>query len=154
MGFWREQGSKVKSRGFTLLEMMVATTIMAIAVVGLMASLSGAARNAARLRDYDRAVQLARLRMNELQLDVSFPRNSEVSGQFDRSLTSGLECGWRARVSLWKTPPYPVVGEFALERLDLEVWWAAGASRRTLTMSSYRRHVLTADEAAQLAAAQ
>ena len=140
-------------RGFTLLEMMVATTIMAIAVVGLMAGLSGAVRNAARLRDYDRAVQLARLRMNELLLDEGFPRNAEVTGQFDRSLSSGLECGWRARVGIWKAPPYPVVGEFALERLDLEVWWGAGASRRTLALSSYRRHLLTQDEAAQALAA-
>jgi general secretion pathway protein I len=140
-------------RGFTLLEMMVATTIMAIAVVGLMAGLSGAARNAARLRDYDRAVQLARLRMNELLLDETIPRNAEVAGQFDRSLSSGLECGWRARASLWKMPPYPVPGEFALERLELEVWWVSGAGRRTLAMSSYRRRVLTADEVANLAAA-
>jgi type II secretory pathway pseudopilin PulG len=133
--------------------MMVATTIMAIAVVGLMSSLSGAARNAARLRDYDRAVQLARLRMNELLLDESASRNAELAGQFDRSLSSGLECGWRARTSLWKTPPYPVPGEFALERLDLEVWWGSGASRRTLALTSYRRHALTPDEAGQLVAA-
>jgi type II secretion system protein I len=139
-------------RGFTLLEMMVAATVMAIAVVGLMSTLSGAARNAARLRDYDRAVQLARLRMNELLLDEAIPRNAEVAGQFDRSLSSGLECGWRARVSLWKTPPYLAPGDFALERLDLEVWWGAGAGRRTLAISSYRRHALTQDEVVQLAA--
>jgi hypothetical protein len=131
--------------------MMVASTIMAIAVVGLMATLSGAARNAARLRDYDRAVQLARLRMNELLLDETIPPNTEVAGDFDRSLSSGLECGWRARASLWKLPPYPVPGEFALERLDLEVWWGSGAGRRTLAMASYRRHALTVDEAAQMA---
>ncbi len=39
--------------------MIVATTIMAIAIVGLLAGISGATRNAARLRDYDRAVELA-----------------------------------------------------------------------------------------------
>jgi len=140
-------------RGFTLLEMMVAATIMAIAVVGLMSGLSGAARNAARLRDYDRAVQLARLRMNELLLDETTPRNVEVAGEFDRSLSAGLACGWRARASLWRMPPYPSPGEFALERLELEVWWVSGAGRRTLAMSSYRRRVLTPEEVARLAAA-
>ena len=49
--------------------MMVATIIMAIAIVGLLSGISGATRNAARLRDYDRAVQLARLRMNDLLVD-------------------------------------------------------------------------------------
>jgi len=139
-------------RGFTLLEMLVASTIMAVAIVGLLSGIAGATRNAARLRDYDRAVQLARLRMNELLLDEAIPRNAEVAGQFDRSLSSGLECGWRARVSLWKTPPYLAPGDFALERLDLEVWWGAGAGRRTLAISSYRRHALTQDEVVQLAA--
>ena len=84
---------------------------------------------------------------------MSVARNAEVAGQFDRSLSSGLECGWRARASLWKMPPYPVPGEFALERLDLEVWWGAGAGRRTLALTSYRRHTITPDDAAQLVAA-
>ena len=48
------------SRGFTLLEMMVATVILAVVVVGVMVGISGALRNASRLTSYDRAVQLAR----------------------------------------------------------------------------------------------
>ena len=63
--------------------MIVATTIMGVAVTGLLAGLSGATRNAARLRDYDRVVQLARLRMNELLLDERLPRDTVVSGEFD-----------------------------------------------------------------------
>ena len=55
--------------GFTLLEMIVATVILAVAVVGVMAGISAALRNAARLTSYDRAVQLARQRMNDLLLD-------------------------------------------------------------------------------------
>jgi len=80
-------------RGFTLLEMVVATTIMGIAVVGLLAGLSGAVRNAARLRDYDRAVQLAQLRMNEMLLDDRLPRNVDLQGAFDPSLSGGVESG-------------------------------------------------------------
>ena len=38
--------------------MLVASSIMAVALVGLMSTLSGSARNAARLRDYDRVVSL------------------------------------------------------------------------------------------------
>ena len=77
----------------------------------------------------------------------------EVAGEFDRSLSAGLACGWRARASIWRMPPYPSPGEFALERLELEVWWGLGAGRRTLAMSSYRRHALTPEEAAQMVAA-
>ena len=42
-------------RGFTLLEVMVATTIMGIAVVTLLSALSTSVRNATRLTDYVRA---------------------------------------------------------------------------------------------------
>ena len=42
-------------RGFTLLEVLVATVIMGIAVAGLIAGLSQSAKNASRLTDYDSA---------------------------------------------------------------------------------------------------
>ena len=92
-------------RGFTLLEMIVATTIMAIAVVGLLSGISGATRNAARLRDYDRVVQLARLRMNELLVDQRLPRDTVLAGAFDPAQTGGLEAGWQARLTTFEMPP-------------------------------------------------
>ena len=132
-----------RKRGFTLLEMVVATTIMGVAVVSLMASLSTATRSAARLQDYDRAVQLGRVRMNELILDRTLPHNSMVSGEFDPSQTGGLEAGWRARLSLFEMPPHPVPGDTAIDRLELEIWWASGQRRRTFTLDAYRPRILS-----------
>ena len=131
-----------QQRGFTLLEMIVATTIMGIAVVGLLSGLSGATRNAARLLDYDRAAQLARLRMNELLLDRGFPRNTPVSGPFDPSLTGGIEAGWQARLENFEMPPHPAPGEMALDRIELQVWWTSGTGRRTFTLDAFRPRVL------------
>jgi general secretion pathway protein I len=136
-------------RGFTLLEMIVATTIMGIAVVGLLVGISGATRNAARLRDYDRVVQLARLRMNELLLDERIPLNSEISGQFDPALTGGLNAGWRARVTVAETSPAPPApGDFVLDRIQLEIWWMAGPQRRTFALDTYRRRTLRPEDIA------
>lgn len=130
-------------RGFTLLEMIVATTIMGIAVVGLLSGISGATRNAARLRDYDRAVQLARLRLNELLLDRRIPRNTTISGPFDPSLTGGIEAGWQARLENFELPPHPYPGQLALDRLELQVWWTSGTEHRTFTLDGYRPRTLT-----------
>jgi general secretion pathway protein I len=133
-------------RGFTLLEMVVATAIMGIAIVGLLSGISGAARNAARLREHDRAVQLARLRMNDLLLDDALPRDAEVEGTFEGSLTGGIEAGWRARRSIFEMPPAPVPGGFALDRIQLEVWWMSGAQRRTFTLDGFRRRTLKPED--------
>jgi type II secretory pathway pseudopilin PulG len=123
--------------------MIVATTVMAIAVVGLLAAISGAERNAARLREYDRATQLARLRMNELLLDRQAPRDTEISGPFDPSLTGGIEAGWRARISTFEKSPTPGPGQFALDQVELEVWWKSGGHERTFTLDGYRRRIVT-----------
>jgi general secretion pathway protein I len=130
-------------RGITLLEMVVATTILAIAVVGLMAGMSGTTRNAARLQDYDRAVQLGRTKMNDLILDNLLPRGVQVSGEFDRTQSGGMEAGWRARVTQFELPPVMAVGEAALDRLELEVWWRSGKAIRTYTLDAYRPRPLT-----------
>ena len=136
------------SRGFTLLEMIVATTILAVAIVGVMAGISGALRNAARLTSYDRAVQLARQRMNEMLLDDRLPRNSVFEGPFDPQQAGGLDAGWRARVTLFEKPPAQVVGEMGIDRIELEVWWMSGPQRRTFSLDGYRPHPLQAQDIA------
>jgi general secretion pathway protein I len=122
--------------------MIVATTIMAIAVVALLSGISGATRSAARLRDYDRVVQIARLRMNELLADRRLAHDTVASGTFDPSLAGGLEAGWRARLTTFEMPPAPAPGALSLERIELEVWWTSGPQRRTFTLDSYRRSAL------------
>jgi general secretion pathway protein I len=134
------------TRGFTLLEMIVATVILAVAIVGVMAGISGALRNAARLTSYDRAVQLARLRMNELLLDDRLPRNSVIEGAFDPQQAGGLDAGWRARVTLFEKPPAQLVGEMGIDRIELEVWWMTGVQRRTFSLDGYRPHMLRAED--------
>lgn len=135
-------------RGFTLLEMIVATVILAVAVVGLMSGVSGAMRNAARLTAYDRVAQLARLRMNNLLLDYRLPRNSVVSGDFDPAQTGGMNAGWRARAILFETPPSPGPGQTALQRIELEIWWMSGRERRTFTLDAFRPYMLQPSDVA------
>ncbi|MGD0774605.1 MAG: type II secretion system protein [Candidatus Solibacter sp.] len=131
-------------RGFTLLEMLVATTIMGIAVAGLMSGISSTTRNAARLRDYDRVVQLARLRMNSLLTD---PRaNGSGEGLFDPAITGGLECGWRAQVSVAEKVPTAAAGDYVLDHVQLEIWWTSGGQRRSFPLESYRRRTLRTED--------
>lgn len=126
-------------RGFTLLEMLVATLIMAIAVVGLLSGVSSSMRNADRVKDYDRAVMLARAKMDALLLDYEIPRLQVITGEFDPEMMGGARGGWRARCSIFELPPTPGVAVNFTERVELEVWWMSGATRRQFLLEGFRR---------------
>src|SRR5205085_7314962 len=88
----RAAGEPVRSRrGFTLLEVLVATTIMGIAVVTLLSALSTSVRNATWLTDYDRAVLLARAKMDSLLVDPALPRQTVMEQPLDPVLLGGAK---------------------------------------------------------------
>lgn len=126
--------------------MLVASTIMAIAIVGLLNGIGAATRNAARLRDYDRATQLARLRMNELLADQTSPAGGGLSGSFDRRLTGGMDFEWQARISTIEMPPNPMTGQPCLQRVELQIKWTSGAQQKSFTLDAFRTHILTAGD--------
>jgi general secretion pathway protein I len=127
-------------RGFTLLEILVATAIMGIAVAGVMSGLAASARNASRITQYDRAAILARLRMDELLVDQSTPRNQFFGGQYQPFETGGVQAGWQARIVPFEAVgPQPVPGQPAVERIELEIWWMDGPTRRTFALDGVRR---------------
>jgi general secretion pathway protein I len=130
----------VNQKGFTLLEVLVATVIMGIAVAGLIAGLSQSVKNASRLTDYDRAAMLAHTKMNDLLLDVNLPFDGSMEGQFDRDQTGGVPGGWRASLRPFDLPPKAQPGTVILQRIALELWWQpATGTRRTIQLESYRQ---------------
>ena len=126
-------------RGFTLLEVMVATTIMGIAVVTLMSGLSTSVRNASRLTDYDRVALLARAKMDALLVDPKLPLGTVMDEPLDASLLGGARGGWRAQVTPFENAPSPVPGAFGLDRIQLEIWWMSGEQRRSFSLEAFRR---------------
>lgn len=132
----------MRQRGFTLLEMLVATLIMGVAVVGLLSNLSTSLSNAARLTDYDRAALLAKRKMDELLLDPHLPRMAVLEGKFDPAVAGGVEAGWKAHISPFESPPEASPGITILDRVELEVWWQSGASRKSFQIEAYRPFVI------------
>jgi general secretion pathway protein I len=130
-------------RGFTLLEVMVATTVMGIAVVTLMSGLSTSVRNASRLTDYDRVALLARAKMDALLVDPKLPLATVMEDSLDPVLLGGARGGWRAQVTPFETAPSPVPGALGLDRVQLEIWWISGAQRRSFGLEAFRRSVAT-----------
>ena len=135
LGFLRTLRSSAVT-GFTLLEMIVATALMSIAVVGLLSLLSGTLSNAARIQEYDRAAMLARTKMNELLLLSPLPLDRPFGGQWDATT------GWTARAEVFERPPNAFPGAFQLVRINLEIWWMAGGRRKSVTLEGFRREMI------------
>jgi general secretion pathway protein I len=141
-------------RGFTLLEVLVATLIMGIAITGLLTSLTGSLRNTARLTEYDRASMLARRQMDELLAQPRLPAAGQMEGRFTLPEAGGVEAGWKARLSLFESGPAVVPGARVLQRVELQVWWKPGGELRSLQVETYRVMVLLRDDMLALGAGQ
>ena len=122
-----------RKRGFTLLEMIVATALMSISVVGLLSLLSGTLSNAARIKQYDRVAMLARTKMNELLLLSPLPLGQPLAGQWDENT------GWKAQVEPFERPRNFGPGAYQLVRINLEIWWKADGQRKSVTLEGFRR---------------
>src|ERR1035438_2642988 len=107
--------------GFTLLEVLVATVIMGVAVTGLIVGLSQSVKNAGRLADYDRAVMLARTRMNDLLLNVNVPFDGSVNGVFPSDEAGGIPSGWNASLRPYEVPPNAQPGATVLQQIALDI---------------------------------
>ncbi len=136
------QRRRHRQRGFTLLEVLVAAVIMAIAVAGLMGSLATSTRNAARLSQYDRATLLARQKMDELLVATELRRGLPLQGSFDPALTGGQEIGWSAVVQPFEIPPGAAPGQWVVDRIQLQIWWMDGVTRHEFSLEGFRRGIL------------
>jgi len=128
--------------GFTLLEVLVATMIMGVAVAGLLNTISAAAHNAARLTQYDRAVLLAKSKMDELLAEPKLARNSPLAGEFDPVQTGGVPCSWQATVTTLDTIPGSAPGYWVVDRIQLEIDWMDGTVKHSFSLEGFRRGVL------------
>jgi len=124
-----------RQQGFTLLEVMVATTIMAIAVVTLLSALTTSLRNASTLIDSDKAAMLGKQTLDALLVDTNLSPGQEFQGQFNPDIT-GVNGGWRARVAPFETQPN-VRGR--IDRIVVEIWWKRGFGQRTMQLEGFRR---------------
>jgi general secretion pathway protein I len=136
--------------GFTLLEVLVATLILGIAVVGLLSNITTSMRNAARVTDYDRASMVAKRKMEELLTDQRLPRNLMIQGPIHPTLMGGQPAGWRGRLSLFEAPPSVGLVTPVLDRLELEIWWGPEENRRSVFLESFREGRLSPEEAQML----
>jgi prepilin-type N-terminal cleavage/methylation domain-containing protein len=137
---------RTQQRGFTLLEALVATMIMGIAVAGILEALTASTRNVIRLTQADRAVLLARTKMDELLVNDGLIRKTDLGGPFSAAESGAMTAGWRARVTPIESAPAATERNWVIDRIELEIWWMDGATRRSFSLEGYRRSLLPPGE--------
>lgn len=122
-------GGVASEHGFSLLEVLVAFTILALAVATILSLFSSGLRNTAVAADYARAVTLAESRLATIQgRDVTRLESGINEGSMD-----GFT--WHSRIS-----PYDALGNnpnrTRLYQIDVSVKWGEGVRQRTVQLST------------------
>lgn len=99
-----------RQRGFTLMEMLVAVGVLAIALGAIIGNGARFANNAAGLRDKSLALFVARNRMTEIELGKAWP----ALGKANEDVELGdIKWTWRTEVKTTQDP--------GLRRIDIRV---------------------------------
>jgi general secretion pathway protein I len=98
------------SRGFTLLEILIALTVLAVAMGAIIKAASDYTSGLSHLRDRTMANWVARNVLNEFQLSNDWPRVGQSKGDMEMG---HYEWRWLAKISQTDEPE--------LRRLDVEV---------------------------------
>ncbi|HEY0721305.1 MAG TPA: prepilin-type N-terminal cleavage/methylation domain-containing protein [Gammaproteobacteria bacterium] len=118
-------------RGFTLLEVVVAFAILAMAVTTLLAMFGSGVRNTTLASDYQRALVLAEARMNYLQGIAPNQLHPEIyQGEGEGGLL------WRSEVSVYPTEATETA--LLLYRIDVQTSWRDGGHTRLIELSTLR----------------
>ena len=104
-----------KTKGFTLLEVMVALFVVAIALGGVIKVMGNAARNSARLSDRTFAQWVALNELAELRIKKPWPKLGEVKGEQEM-----VERKWNWVQKTIKT------ADAKVRRVELSVWAPEG----------------------------
>ena len=112
--------------------MIVATAILATAIIGLLTLTTVSLSNAAVVREYDRAAMLARSKMSELLEVRPLQLGAPLSGAFDHSTV------WEARALPFEAVPPVRVGGTMLVRIELTVRWAQRKREKFIQIEGYR----------------
>lgn len=129
-----------RTRGFTLLELLVAIAILAVALVGVMQTVTQGINSSIISRDRARAVELAEMKLTELRLDPTLEPGTQED-EFD-----DLQPGWR-----WTSD----VSETELEgllRIQVTVSWEQGGHSRAVEIETCFAPDALVDPTAELSA--
>jgi general secretion pathway protein I len=124
------------SQGFTLLEILVAFTVMGVLLTVLLQVFSSGLRAAQLGEQYTRAVLLAQTKLASLAVEEDGLKLGERVGHFDDAFE------WRSRVIAYPTDAYPQPNELGVPVYPVsamvKVTWQTGERQRSVSLKTLR----------------
>ena len=126
----------ISQAGITLLEVLIAISLLGISFAAIFSGLSAGLRSAGRLEGYQQSVEFATEKLNELVLDPTV-----AAGQ-ERSAVSPSGIRWKMRTELVDTRPLSDPERPAqLVRINLQVLWASGVGTQRFTLQTLKLYI-------------
>jgi len=131
----------MRRKGFSLLEVLVALTLIGIVFSLVFSGISGAARNLQRVDDVDRRVNLARTKLAELDLVPRLRANDSAAGEFPDGTRWTVESV--NFIPPVESPSKPNPG--SMIRIDLTLEWTGRNGIQKRVIHSYRYQPASTD---------
>lgn len=125
-------GAATARRGFSLLEMLVATALLGAVIIGLLTLVTSSLSNSMVVREYDRATMLGKAKMNELLMVSPLAIGQPLSGRYDE------DWHWEAVVTPYEAIPPVRVGGLMILRIQLLISWRNATGDRRSEFIGYR----------------
>jgi len=126
-----ERGSS--KEGFTLIETLVAISILAICLVIILQLFSGGLRSGKLSADYTRAILYAREKMDEALLSNSF-RNEILEGEFEDGFRWKIE----TKADIPEQEEVEAKIPFTLYNINVVISWNAGLHEKYFEISTMK----------------
>jgi prepilin-type N-terminal cleavage/methylation domain-containing protein len=136
--------SRFKGQGFTLIEVMMATAILGIALTVIIELFAGGLRLARTSKEYTKAINYVNTKMEEIASKQTF-EEGVAEGEFDETFR------WRVttdKINLLPVEKFPwdVKPPIDLFKIKVDVLWKSGLKERSAGTETYRTLKVQEDE--------
>ncbi len=125
-----------RNKGFTLIEVVVALAILGVGLTVIIELFSGGLRLARASMEYTRAVNYARMKMEEVTLKPAIQEGTEGGESDDGAFRWQVGVKKVDLLSIDKSVDYkPPIDLF---QVKIDVFWKSGAKERSASIESFR----------------
>lgn len=125
----------MKPRGFTLIEVLVAVAILGIGLTITLELFSGGLRLGRTSEEYTKAVNYARMKMEEMAVKPEMAEGVE-EGSFDDTFRWQVEVKKVELLPVEDKPDFKPPAHFF--QVQIDVIWKSGSKERSTRIESYR----------------